>query len=360
MLAGTVVAAGVLAVQAQQAFPSGGRKIEFSDPGVSVMTSNLNALTKGKSGFPSLGDDLKLSAELFQSGSSLQGIGPMLHRTPAPAINSKKLKELLEKRQDWQFLELEDYHAEQTIEGMLGLPEYGANGELKEKKTPLERYYERFDRGNTVSTNRAQEDEEFTAESGYGKRMFGSLEEPSLLRKENRLGGNGETDDPLKHMLRGISGNPLFAEQTKRAAFTDIFGHPETGKADAAESARAQAAHLEEYKRIWDAQTQTALPSSSISGIAPFDPFKPLSSTSPAFTLPRTPEPTPVAPVTSFGPGRDVLSPLPAAGGIAAQPFDFPQATAKNPALAPSAPVPDPTRTVAPAADFSIPKRRFN
>lgn len=348
-----------MAVQAQQAIPNGGRKIEFSDPGGTMVTSNLNAMTKGKAAFPSLGDELKRPTEVFQPGSSLQGIGgPMIQRAPASAVNNKKLKELLEKRRDWQFLEMEDYQSEQTIEQMLGITEYGANGELKEAKTPLQRYYERYDRANAPATNRTRDDAEFEMELGFGRRDRGK--ETNFLGKEKEPREIADAEDPMKKLLLGTSANPLFPDKARPTGFSGMFGPSEPWKAEISETKRAQDARLGEFRRFMDSQALPSLPSSSVSGVLPFDPFKPLDSTTPALALPRTPEATPAVSTTPFAPGRDSLSPIPTAGGLAARPLEPPTGAAGIPNLSPSTPLPEPTRTVAPAADFNIPKRRFN
>ena len=361
MLAGTAVAAGFIAAQAQQAFPSGGRKIEFSDPGSGAVASNLNAIATGKTPFPSLENELKKPNEMFQPGSSLQGIGgPMIQRAPASAVNSKKLKELLEKRQDWQFLDVEDYQSEQTIEDMLGIPEYGPTGELKEEKSPLERYYERLDRANAPVTNRTRNDSSFSMELGFAKKNGRGLQELNLNKKENEPGGIAEVEDPLKQLLRGNPGNPLFPDKTKPTGFSAVFGQPEAWKPETPDATRAHAVRLEEFKRILDTHTLPSLPSSSISGIPPFDPFKPSGSTTPAFALPRNFEPTPAAPITPIAPLRDSLSPLPTTVGAIAGPLDLPVVPPGTPSLAPATPPLEPTRTVNPASDFNIPKRRFN
>lgn len=361
VLAGTAVAAGFIVAQAQQALPSGGRKIEFSDPGSGVIASNLNAIATGKSPFPNLENELKKPNEMFQPGGSLQGIGePLIQRAPASGVNSKKLKELLEKRQDWQFLDLEDYHSEQSVEEMLGIPEYGRNGELKEEKSPLERYYERLDRANAPVTNRTRNDSSFSMELGFGNKSDRSLQELNRNDKENEPGGMAEVEDPLRQLLRGNPGNPLFPDKTKPTGFSAVFGQPEAWKPETSDATRAQAARMEEFKRLWDTHTLPSLPSSSIPGIPPFDPFKPSGSTTPAFALPRNAEPTPAAPITPIAPLRDSLSPLPTTFGAIAGPLDLPVVPPGTPSLAPAPPPLGPTRAVAPAADFNIPKRRFN
>lgn len=361
MLAGMTVGAGFMATQAQQAFPSGGRKIEFSDPAGSVATSNLNAIANLKGAFPSLENDLRRSFEVVQPGGSLQGVAaPPGQRTPASGANSKKLKEFLEKRQDWQFLEPEDYHSEQTIEEALGIPEYGPDGELKEKKSPLERYFERLERGNVGATNRTRSDDLSGVGFSSPKKNDGTSRDLNPAAAEKRADATAD-DNPLTQLLRGNTTNPSFPDATRPAGFSDVFGQSWQWKPESTETARAQAARLEEFKRIWDAHTSPTLPSASpISGIAPYDPLKSLPSTTPAFSLPRGTDTVPVVPATpvaTFAPVRDSLGSLPTAAGT--QPAGLPEVSTTLPGLTPSAPLPEPARTTVPAADFSIPKRRF-
>jgi hypothetical protein len=336
-LTGITVVAGFMAVQGQQAFPSGGRKIEFSDPSGYVVTSNLNAIANQKGAFPSLENDLRRSFEVFQPGGSLQGVGaPPVQRTPSSGANSKKLKEAL------------------------GIPEYGPNGELKERKTPLERYFERLERENTGATNRTRNDGPFGTEFSSPKKNSTSrnLNHTSAEENEN---ATGKTDNPLKQLLRGNTANPFSPDVTRPAGFSDVFGQSWPSKPESTDAARAQAAHLEESKRIWDALASPALPSaSSISGIAPYDPLKPLPSTIPAFGLTRGAEPVSVMPTTpaaTFAPVRDSIGSLPAV--VDTRPAGLPEVSTTLPGLSPSTPLPEPARTTVPAADFNIPKRRF-
>jgi hypothetical protein len=360
ILAGTAVAAGFMTAQAQQAVPSGGRKIEFSDPRGGLAASNLNAIVSGKAAPPKVENGLKNPFDMFQAGGSLEGVGGLpMQRAPASPVDGRKLKELLEKRQDWQFLEFEDYHSVETIEEAIGITEYGPNGELKEKKSPLERYYERLDRANAPATNRTRNDALFGTGFELRTKNDGS-KELNLNGHENEPGAVAEADNPLQQFLRGHPGTPLFQEKSKPGSFADVFGQTEPWKTEALEKSRNQAAHHEEFKRILEQHTLPALSSpSSISGIAPFEPLAPSTATGPTFALPRSPNPTPVAPAAPFSAGRDSLSPLPTAAGLAARPFELPEFSPILPEMTPSTPLPEPTRTVTPPAEFSIPKRRF-
>jgi hypothetical protein len=354
MLAGTTLLAGFMAAHGQQPSPGRARKIEFSDPRGSVVTSNLNQIANEKTTFQNPEDDLKKSFDVFSPGNSLQGIGvPQMQRAPSSGVNSKRLKELLEKRQEWLFLEPEDYQAGWTAEEIFGIPEYGPNGEVKEKKSPLERYFERLERANTAATNRTRNEGLFGMGFGPGKKHDGSSKDS--IGAENEPAAIPEIDNPLKQLLRGNTGNPLFPEKTKPTGVSDVFGQDGQWKLESPEALRAQAARLDEFRRILDSRTLPSLSSSSpISGIAPFDPLKTSPSTTPAFGLPRTPDP-----VVTFAPVRDSSSPFPTTLGTVARPFELPEVSTSLPGMMPSPVLPEPARTPVAAPDFNIPKRRF-
>jgi hypothetical protein len=357
MVTGAMVVTGFRAAYGQQQSSTGGRKIEFSESGRNVVASNLNTITQGKATFQNPDEDLQKPYELFSPGNSLHGIeAPPAQRMPPSA--AKRLKELLEKRKEWIYLTPEDYHSEPTIEEIFGIPEYGPNGEAKEKKSPLERYYERLERGNTAVTNRNRNDG--LSGLAFGRKKDGSEMESNLTGAEHEPGSVPEMDNPLSHLLRGNSGNPLVPDRTRPTGFSDVFGRQNSEwKPQSPEALRGLEARLEEYRRILDSRT---LPSSSpVSGITPFDPSKlPGSpSTTSAFAPPSSPEPAPLTPVTRV---RDSFNPFSKAVGIlgvSELPSGLPEVSTSVPGLTPSAPLPEPTRTVAPAPDFNIPKRRF-
>lgn len=360
MLAGTMVVASFMAAHGQQQFPGGARKIEFSDPKGSAVTSNLNQIANEKTSFQNL-EDLRKPVEVFRPGSSLQGVGTPLMPAPPSGVNSKRLRELLERRQDWPFLDFEDYHSGPTIEEIFGIPAYGPNGEVKEKQSPLERYYERLERRSAATTHRTRNDGRTAMEFLLGNRNDGSSKDVNLT---GAVGGPGvispEVDNPLTQLLRGDPRNPIFPEIARPTGFSGAFGQVGQWNIESPEESRAQAARLEEYKRILYHQTLSPLlPSSSpVSRIAPFDPFKSSPSANPAFGLPTNPDPVPFAPIT---PGRDSSSPFPAAVGTVARPFELPEFSTTVPGLGlvPSSPLPEPVRTPVPAPNFNIPKRRF-
>src|SRR5262245_27248677 len=222
VLAGTTVLTGCLAAHGQQSSAGRRRKIEFSDPGGSAVTSNLNVIAHEKTAIQNPAENLKQPADLFGPGHSLQGIGaPLIPSSPPSSVNSKRLKELLEKRHEWLFLETEDYQSGLTAEEIFGIPEYGPNGEVKEKQSPLERYFERLSRGNIAATNRTRDDRPF----GPGIRQNdGSGTE--LTGADHKAGALPQPDSPLEQLLRGNAKNSLFPENNnnKPKGFSDVFG----------------------------------------------------------------------------------------------------------------------------------------
>jgi hypothetical protein len=303
-------------------------------------------------------DDLKAPDSVFRPGSSLQGVGtPMMRPAPAPGVSSKRLKELLEKREQWPFLEAEDYQSTPTLEEIFGIPEYGPNGEVKEKASPLERYYERMDRPATTRTNRMDNDDFTAMDLLHGRRTDGINQDLNIPGAANKPGASSpESENPLTQLLRGNPGNSLFPERANPSGpwgTPGQFGQFGQWNAESPEALRAQEMRLEEYKRILDYQMPSSLPSSSpVSGIAPFDPFKPSPSTTPAFALPKAPDPLPTTPA------RDWSSALPTVGAVG-RPFELPEVPTSVPGVSPATPLPEPVRAAVPAPDFNIPKRRF-
>ena len=122
-----------------------GRPIEYSEPRSDEVTTNLHQLTIKEDGVKELEEDLYQPLRSFTPQSSLDGVAAPLPPSPAPpAIQSKRAKELLERRKNWIFARPEDLVAEPTLEEILKTPEYGKDGREKKQTPALERYYERM------------------------------------------------------------------------------------------------------------------------------------------------------------------------------------------------------------------------
>src|ERR1035438_7832501 len=76
---------------------------------------------------------------------SLKGVVAPPVRPPATsAIQSKRAKELLERRKNWIFSPPEDLLAGPTVDGILKSPRYDANGQEKKDLPPMLEYYRRM------------------------------------------------------------------------------------------------------------------------------------------------------------------------------------------------------------------------
>jgi hypothetical protein len=137
-----------------------GRPIEFSDPKSPGISTNVSPLSK-KSLLRELEDDLTKSFQRsLSSHSSLDGVVVPPPRT-GPMIQSKKMKEQLERKKNWVFNTPEDLTSAPTLEGLLRIPDYAVDPENKKSRSSVERYYERLERKRPDNqVKRGQEESE--------------------------------------------------------------------------------------------------------------------------------------------------------------------------------------------------------
>src|SRR5260221_9952051 len=121
-----------------------GRSIEFSERKSDEVTTNLNQMGSRKDGLRQLEDDLGKPFQTFNPRSSLDGVFNIPMRQPnAPAIQSKRAKELIEKQKNWIFMSPEDLAGAPTEADILKLREYDKDGQEKKKSSPLESFMEK-------------------------------------------------------------------------------------------------------------------------------------------------------------------------------------------------------------------------
>jgi hypothetical protein len=199
-----------------------GRPIEYSDPRSDEVTTNLHQLTIKKDGVKELEEDLYQPLRSFTPQSSLDGVAaPLPPSTAPPAIQSKRAKELLERRKNWIFMRPEDLIAEPTLEETLKTPEYGKDGrELKPVPT-LERYYER------IATKRpaANRPDQLKDDDLFGPLRKSSPSDETAARGESDLpSGLKESAQALKSLFGLDAGGDLSARGGTRSGSSDPFG----------------------------------------------------------------------------------------------------------------------------------------
>ena len=142
-----VVVTGLCALAvcgARAADRTGGKPIEFTAPRSDEVTTNLHQLTSRRDGLKQLDEDLYQPLQQFNPKSSLEGVSaPFPHRPAPPLIESKRAKDLLERRKNWVFMRPEDLVIEPTVEDILKAPDFGTDAREKTDFGPLRQYYER-------------------------------------------------------------------------------------------------------------------------------------------------------------------------------------------------------------------------
>src|SRR6266705_1049646 len=178
----------LLACNGRAAEPPHGRPIEFSDPKSAEITTNLNQLSTKRGGLRDLEVDLTKSFQQgFSSRSSLDGIAepPIRYYSPAPIIQSRKAKELLERKRNWALANPEDLTSGPTPEELFKLPEYGPDGKEKKPRSAVELFYERQERENRASPAKRDRDRDsedlFTARKHAGSRDDAGKRDPAAL-----------------------------------------------------------------------------------------------------------------------------------------------------------------------------------
>lgn len=134
-----------LACSAQAAGRQRGRTIQFTPSRSDEVLTNLHQLTNKKDSLKRLEEDLNAPLQNFAPKSSLEGVVAPPPRSPAPsAVQSKRAKELLERRKNWVFMTPDELLGGPTVEQILQAPDYGADGRLKKDLPAMESYYERL------------------------------------------------------------------------------------------------------------------------------------------------------------------------------------------------------------------------
>jgi hypothetical protein len=215
-----------------QGLPGRGRPIEFSEPRSSVNATNLSEANADGTSLRKFDDQFKKPFELFgfgqTPGARLASPPPPARVLPAPPA-SRSLRELLQKRDQWLELEMEEGEGlGLTPQEMLRMPRYGRDGEPVKRPTQIERYYEDLDRARAAAqvavTNRASRDM-------LNSRFFGEEEEiqPLNLKLFEEPASpfaseSGDSTKPgkLKSGLPGFA--DLSAPRNQPRDFSEIFG----------------------------------------------------------------------------------------------------------------------------------------
>ena len=239
---------GLLVYSAQAGGKQRGRTIEFSEPKSDEVSTNLHQLTSKKDGLRQLEEDLYKPLQSFAPKSSLEGVVAQPHRPPASSvIQSKRAKELLERRKNWEFMTPEDLMSGPTVEGILKAPQYDADGRQKKDLPPMERYYQRLTakRPSGKSPSQSKDDDLFGA-----SRKTNPRDQLALHDDSNLPSGVKESAQALQQWSESDTAGGPFSRGATRSGFSDVFG-----LGDNTQSKEQVAEHkklMDEYRSIVD------------------------------------------------------------------------------------------------------------
>ncbi len=235
---------------AQQTAPRGGRPILFSEPRSDVVSSNLNAMGTMKNPLNRLDEDLKKPFDLLDPESVTEPMrARMQPQLPAPQVNSKKVRELIEKQKkqnNWIYLEPEEMDAlSKQAEQLFGADQYDADGLPKKKLSPLENFWLRMQRQQSGATNEVRRADALTGEDDKNDkddlRSFWS-HRPN----DNR---SGEADNSAFKSSDSAPNTTIFSEVSKPRESSGFFSFVSP---PVAEKSEAREARMQEFKQLLD------------------------------------------------------------------------------------------------------------
>jgi hypothetical protein len=199
------------------------RPIEFSPARSDEVTTNLHQLTSRKDGLKQLEEDLYAPLHSsFTPRSSLEGVMVPPARPPAQsAVQSKRAKELLERRKNWMFMTPEDLLAAPTIDQILTMPERGADGLEKKDLPPMEKYYQSLIPKRHAKPNPAEDGQD---DLFGGARKSSSPDKTAAGEEPDLPGGLKESAQTLKMLFESPDNPSPFSEAARASSLSDPFG----------------------------------------------------------------------------------------------------------------------------------------
>jgi hypothetical protein len=228
--------------------------------------------------------------------------------SPAPpVIQSKRAKELLERRKNWIFMRPEDLIAEPTLEEILKTPEYGKDGRELKPVPALVRYYDR------IATKRpaASHPDQLKDDDLFGPLRKSSPGDETAARGDSDLpNGLKESTQALKNLFGLDAGGDLSARSGTRGSFSDPFGLGDNTLSK--EQVLEHNKLMDQYNSVLDPnwhRPAAANPFNQPFGLPEMGPVR----KSPAAGLPSSPTP---APHTGLDAQMDVLNPMLGPAGL--------------------------------------------
>lgn len=348
LAAAALTLSGLLVCDARGGGKERGRPIEFSLPKSDEATTNVYQMTTKKDSLKQLEEDLYKPLESFAPKSSLDGVAaPPPSEPPAPPIQSKRLKELLERRKNWGFISPEDLINAPTIEDVLKTPQLAPDGQEKKELPAFERYYQH------LATKPAKADDPLQSKTDA---LFGTGD-----KRKARDERASEDDSSLpstvrqgaERLTRAVEAGSIDSSFTRAALhgnLHDIFGLGNQSLSK--EQIEEHKKYMDDYRSVVESSWHPLTMSGPQDMLSPKAPDTASPAGIAAAGLPNSLSP---APRTALEVQMGVVSPQ-------LGPADLPDVNAQ--ALGQTRPtsilpMDGPTRVAPPSPNFAAPKRSF-
>ena len=321
-------------------------------PSNSLGSRNGNAITNSPSfkpkqnGLKQLEQDLFKPFESFSPKGSLDGayVTSVPEPQPPPAVQSKRAKELLERRRDWVFETPEEILATPSTDDVKSRRDQDKEGDDKLKLSPLERFYERL----------------YSREKKENGQKANKRREQSDSQKPGVAADDSDSDDdvdlPLGVRETQREMKKLFAPKDRKessssepaSAFSDVFGLGKNTRSR--EDAEMQKERMDRYKELVGLPVTPRLQSD------PLKQFRDMIGSSP-----RSPGLLPTMDALGGLPQQNAFGAQAGSGTIAPNMTLLPQGATihSTPSLAPVLPKIEPPKTLPPPVTFGAPRRVF-
>jgi hypothetical protein len=343
-----VIAGGGLNICGVRADEKSAEPKESSGSRSSIAITNSAAFKPKQNGLKQLEQDLFKPFENFSPKGSLDGayVPSMPPPQPAaPAVQSKRAKELLERRRDWVFETPDEILAHtSSTDDVMNRHEKDKKGEDKMNLSPLERFYERL----------YGKEKNQSAQKGKKRDDMSDSRKPATLTDESEA--DDDSDLPLAVRESQREMKKLLAPRERKggspsepvSAFSDVFG---LGKnTQSREEIEMQKERMDRYKELVGLPVSPRLQS---------DPLKPLRDI--VGTSPRSPGLLPTMDALGSLPQQNAFGVQSSSGIIGPNSSLLPQGATihTTPSLAPVLPKIDPPKTLPPPVTFGAPRRVF-
>ncbi len=269
----------LLVCNAQTRPRRGGRSIEFSLPRGSEVTTNVHQMTSKPDELKQWQENLYRRLPMGEPQSSLDGvIVPPTRPAVTSTIQSKRAKELRERRKNGDAMTPEDLLLMPNIEEMLTTSTPGKDSKKTADLQEFDQYFGLLSDKPSMNDDKQQpkDDERLRSRSQSDSSDDVAVDQDPNIPKNVR-----EAVDKLNTQFESAKSDSPFAPDAERASRSDIFGFG--NHTPSKEQTLERKKYMDEYRSVLDPTYRAP------TADAPFNPFTPLSDTfSPAVKLPPT------------------------------------------------------------------------